>query len=25
VDIRGRREAFQIVKPPFLDPSVRED
>ncbi|MFC7496323.1 MULTISPECIES: glycine cleavage system aminomethyltransferase GcvT [unclassified Nocardioides] len=25
VDIRGRREIFQIVKPPFLDPSVRED
>ncbi|WP_028645160.1 glycine cleavage system aminomethyltransferase GcvT [Nocardioides sp. URHA0020] len=24
VDIRGRREIFQIVKPPFLDPSVRE-
>lgn len=25
VDIRGRREVFQLVKPPFLDPSVRED
>jgi aminomethyltransferase len=25
VDIRGRREIFQLVKPPFLDPSVRED
>jgi aminomethyltransferase len=24
VDIRGRREIFQMVKPPFLDPSVRE-
>jgi aminomethyltransferase len=24
VDVRGRREIFQIVKPPFLDPSVRE-
>ena len=24
VDIRGRREIFQLVKPPFLDPSVRE-
>ncbi|HYF74015.1 MAG TPA: glycine cleavage system aminomethyltransferase GcvT [Nocardioides sp.] len=25
VDIRGRREIFQLVKPPFVDPSVRED
>ncbi|MDF1605498.1 glycine cleavage system aminomethyltransferase GcvT [Nocardioides sp. YIM 152315] len=25
VDVRGRREIFQLVKPPFLDPSVRED
>ena len=25
VDVRGRREVFQLVKPPFLDPSVRED
>ena len=24
VDVRGRREVFQLVKPPFLDPSVRE-
>jgi len=24
VDVRGRREVFRIVKPPFLDPSVRE-
>ena len=24
VDIRGRREVFQLVKPPFVDPSVRE-
>lgn len=24
VDIRGRREIFQLTKPPFLDPSVRE-
>ena len=24
LDIRGRREVFQLVKPPFLDPSVRE-
>lgn len=24
VDVRGRREIFQLVKPPFLDPSVRE-
>ena len=24
VDIRGRREIFQVTKPPFLDPSVRE-
>jgi aminomethyltransferase len=24
VDVRGRREVFKIVKPPFLDPSVRE-
>jgi aminomethyltransferase len=25
VDVRGRREIFRLVKPPFLDPSVRED
>lgn len=25
VDVRGRREIFQLVKPPFLDPSVREE
>ncbi|MCQ3971667.1 glycine cleavage T C-terminal barrel domain-containing protein, partial [Klebsiella pneumoniae] len=25
VDVRGRREVFKIVKPPFVDPSVRED
>ncbi|MGZ6753358.1 MAG: glycine cleavage system aminomethyltransferase GcvT [Nocardioides sp.] len=25
VDVRGRREVFQLVKPPFVDPSVRED
>ena len=25
VDIRGRREIFQLVKPPFVEPSVRED
>jgi aminomethyltransferase len=25
VDIRGRREIFQLTKPPFLDPSVREE
>jgi aminomethyltransferase len=24
VDIRGRREIFQLVKPPFVDPSVRK-
>jgi aminomethyltransferase len=24
VDVRGRREAFQLVAPPFVDPSVRE-
>jgi aminomethyltransferase len=24
VDVRGRREVFQLVKPPFVDPSVRE-
>ena len=24
VDIRGRREIFQLTKPPFVDPSVRE-
>ena len=24
VDIRGRREIFQLVKPPFVDPNVRE-
>ena len=24
VDVRGRRELFQIVKAPFVDPSVRE-
>lgn len=24
VDVRGRREVFKIVKPPFVDPSVRE-
>ena len=24
VDIRGRREVFQLVKPPFVDTSVRE-
>jgi len=24
VDVRGRREIFQLTKPPFLDPSVRE-
>jgi len=24
VDVRGRREIFQITKPPFVDPSVRE-
>jgi aminomethyltransferase len=24
VDIRGRREIFRLVRPPFLDPSVRE-
>ena len=24
VDVRGRREIFTVVKPPFLDPSVRE-
>ncbi|HET7431676.1 MAG TPA: glycine cleavage system aminomethyltransferase GcvT [Nocardioides sp.] len=25
VDIRGRREIFQLVKPPFVDTSVRDD
>jgi len=25
VDIRGRREIFRLTKPPFVDPSVRED
>ena len=24
VDVRGRREVFKIVKPPFVDTSVRE-
>ena len=24
VDIRGRREVFQLVRPPFVDPSVKE-
>ena len=24
VDVRGRREVFALVKPPFVDPSVRE-
>lgn len=24
VDVRGRREIFTVVKPPFLDPSVKE-
>ncbi len=24
VDIRGRREIFQVVRPPFVDPSVKE-
>jgi aminomethyltransferase len=24
IDVRGRREIFQLTKPPFLDPSVRE-
>jgi len=24
VDIRGRREVFQLMRPPFVDPSVRE-
>ncbi len=24
VDVRGRREVFQLVAPPFVDPSVRE-
>jgi len=24
VDVRGRREVFQLTQPPFLDPSVRE-
>lgn len=24
VDVRGRREIFQVTKPPFLDPSTRE-
>ena len=25
VDVRGRREIFQITPPPFVEPSVRED
>lgn len=25
VDVRGRREIFQVTKPPFVDTSVRED
>ena len=25
VDVRGRREVFALTKPPFVDPSVRED
>ncbi|WP_205473555.1 glycine cleavage system aminomethyltransferase GcvT [Nocardioides sp. SYSU D00038] len=24
VDVRGRREIFQVTRPPFVDPSVRE-
>lgn len=24
VDVRGRREVFRVVKPPFVDPSVKE-
>ena len=24
VDVRGRREIFQVTKPPFVDPSVKE-
>jgi aminomethyltransferase len=24
VDVRGRREIFRVVKPPFVDTSVRE-
>ena len=24
VDVRGRREIFQLVKPPFVDTSVKE-
>ena len=24
VDVRGRREIFQLTKPPFVDTSVRE-
>jgi aminomethyltransferase len=24
VDVRGRREIFQVTKPPFVDPSTRE-
>jgi aminomethyltransferase len=24
VDVRGRREVFQLTRPPFLDTSVRE-
>ena len=24
VDVRGRREIFQSIKPPFVDTSVRE-
>lgn len=25
VDVRGRRETFRVTRPPFVDPSVRED
>lgn len=25
VDVRGRRELFRVTRPPFVDPSVRED
>ncbi|WP_182526563.1 glycine cleavage system aminomethyltransferase GcvT [Nocardioides dongkuii] len=25
VDVRGRREIFRLTRPPFVDPSVRED
>ena len=24
VDVRGRREIFQVTKPPFVDPAVSE-